>query len=80
MHAVTLEELAEISRRIALAIVASFRLDCSSVALDMTNCATFIDTGNGRAPIASAARPSRNAPTCGWSGWAWWSPGTAGSR
>ena len=56
MHAVTLEELAEISRRIALAIVASFRLDCSSVALDMTNFATFIDTGNGRAPIAQRGK------------------------
>ena len=56
MHAVTVEDLAEISRRIALAIVASFRLDCSSVALDMTNFATFIDTGNGRAPIAQRGK------------------------
>jgi transposase len=29
-----------------------FGLDCSSVALDMTNFATFIDTGNGKVPIA----------------------------
>ena len=56
MHAVTVEDLAEISRRIALAIVASFRLDCSSVALDMTNFATFIGTGNGRAPVAQRGK------------------------
>ena len=28
----------------------------------------------------SAARPSRNAPICGWSGWRWSSPATAGCR
>ena len=37
MHAVGLEELEEISRRIALAIVGASGVDCSSVALDMTN-------------------------------------------
>src|SRR5713101_7586757 len=52
MHAVTVEELAEISRRIALAMVSLHRLDCSSVALDMRNFATFTGTGNGKAPIA----------------------------
>jgi transposase len=56
MHAVTLEQLAEISRRIALRIVDLFGLDCSSVALDMTNFATFIDTGNGKAPIAQRGK------------------------
>ncbi|MGH3304298.1 MAG: hypothetical protein ACRDOK_21995, partial [Streptosporangiaceae bacterium] len=44
MHAVTLEDLEQVSRRIALAIAAGFGLDCSSVALDMTSFATFIDT------------------------------------
>ena len=29
---------------------------CSSVALDMTNFATFIDTGNGKAPIAQRGK------------------------
>ncbi len=56
MHAVTMEQLAEISRRIALRVVAMFGLDCSSVALDMTNFATFIDTGKGKAPIAQRGK------------------------
>ena len=56
MHAVTLEDLAEISRRIALAIVDQCGLDCSSVALDMTSFATFIDTANRKAPIAQRGK------------------------
>src|SRR5271167_3783336 len=56
MHAVTLEQLEEISRAIALRIVAEFGLDCSSVALDMTNFATFIATANGKAPIAQRGK------------------------
>jgi transposase len=56
MHAVTLEDLEEISRRIALRMVALFGLDCSSVALDMTNFATFIATANGKAPVAQRGK------------------------
>ena len=56
MHAVTLEQLEQISHRIALAIVAQAGLDCSSVALDMTNFATFIDTANGKAPVAQRGK------------------------
>jgi transposase len=56
MHAVTLEQLEEISRRIALRIVEMSGVDCSSVALDMTNFATFIDTGNGKAPVAQRGK------------------------
>jgi transposase len=56
MHAVTLEDLEEAGRRIALRIVAQHGLDCSSVALDMTNFATFIDTANGRAPVAQRGK------------------------
>jgi len=56
MHAVPLEALEEISRRIALRIVAESGLDCSSVALDMTNFATFIDTANEKAPIAQRGK------------------------
>jgi transposase len=56
MHAVPLEALEEISRRIAVRIVGESGLDCSSVALDMTNFATFIDTGNGKAPIAQRGK------------------------
>jgi transposase len=52
MHAVTLEQLEAISDRVALAIVREFKIDCSSVALDMTNFATFIATANGKAPVA----------------------------
>ena len=48
--------MAEISRRIALAIVDQCGLDCSSVALDMTNFATFIDTANRKAPIAQRGK------------------------
>jgi transposase len=56
MHAVTVEQLAEISRRIAVRMVALSGLDCPSVALDMTNFATFIETGNGKAPIAQRGK------------------------
>ena len=56
MHAVTLEDLTEISRRIALRVVEQHGLDCSSVALDMTNFATFIDSGNPKAPIAQRGK------------------------
>ena len=56
MHAVTLGQLAEISRQIAVRIVEASGVDCSSVALDMTNFATFIETGNGKAPIAQRGK------------------------
>jgi len=56
MRAVTMEQLAEISRRIAVRIVEVSGVDCSSVALDMTNFATFIDTGNQKAPIAQRGK------------------------
>jgi transposase len=56
MHAVPLEVLEEISQAIAVAAVAASGLDCSSVALDMTNFATFIDTGNEKAPIAQRGK------------------------
>ena len=56
MHAVTLGQLAEISRQLAVRIVQAAGVDCSSVALDMTNFATFIDTGNGKAPVAQRGK------------------------
>ena len=65
MHAVTLGQLAEISRQLAVRIVQAAGVDCSSVALDMTNFATFIDSATARLRWRSAARPSRSAPTCG---------------
>jgi transposase len=56
MHAVTLEQLGEISREIAVRIVGLSGADVSSVALDMTNFATFIATGNGKAPVAQRGK------------------------
>src|SRR5713101_4864162 len=56
MHAVTAEQLAEASRKIAVKIVQASGVDCSSVALDMTNFATFIATANGKAPIAQRGK------------------------
>jgi transposase len=56
MHAVPLEALPRIEEKLALAACARSGLDTSSVALDMTNFAAFIDTGNGRAPIAQRGK------------------------
>jgi transposase len=56
MHAVTEVQLEEASHRIALRIAAAYGLDCSSVALDMTNFATFIATGNPKAPVAQRGK------------------------
>jgi transposase len=49
-------ELREIETRLGRAMVAEFGLDLSGLALDMTNFATFIDTGNERAPIAQRGK------------------------
>ena len=56
MHAITLEQLEQASEKIAARIVQASGVDVSSVALDMTNFATFIATGNGRAPIAQRGK------------------------
>jgi transposase len=56
MHAVTMEQLQEASRQIAARIVQVSGADVSSVALDMTNFATFIATANGKAPIAQRGK------------------------
>src|SRR5712691_2597470 len=56
MHTVELSDQEEISHRIALRMVDLFGLDCSSVELDMTNCATFIDTANSKAPVAQRGK------------------------
>jgi transposase len=56
MHAVTLEQLEQVSQAIAVRIIEATGADCSSVALDMTNFATFIDTGNGKAPVAQRGK------------------------
>jgi transposase len=56
MHAVTLEQLEQASEKIAARIVQASGADVSSVALDMTNFATFIATANGKAPIAQRGK------------------------
>jgi transposase len=56
MHAVTPEQLEEISGTIAARIVQVSGVDVSSVALDMTNFATFLDTANGKAPVAQRGK------------------------
>lgn len=56
MHALPLDALASIEATLASAVCARFGLDTSSVALDMTNFATFIDTGNDKAPIAQRGK------------------------
>jgi transposase len=56
MHAVDAEAVVEIERRIAARAVTTFGLDTSSLALDMTNFATFIDSTNTRAPIAQRGK------------------------
>jgi transposase len=56
MHAVTTEQIEEISRRVALAMIEVFGLDTSALALDMTNFATYIDSANPKAPIAQRGK------------------------
>jgi transposase len=56
MHAVSLEQLEQASEKIAARIVQVSGVDVSSVALDMTNFATFIATANGKAPIAQRGK------------------------
>jgi hypothetical protein len=60
MHGVGLEELASIEHRLAVAMVATFDLDISALALDMTNFATYLDTTNDttndKAPIAARGK------------------------
>src|SRR6476469_4148538 len=56
MHVVDGQALQEISARLAARMIEAFDLDTSSVALDMTNFATYIDTTNDRAPIAQRGK------------------------
>jgi transposase len=56
MHAVTPGMLEAASEAIAAEMVRSEGIDVSSVALDMTNFATFIATSNERAPIAQRGK------------------------
>ena len=49
-------ELREIETRLGRRMVTEFGLDLTGLALDMTNFATFIDTGNDKAPIAQRGK------------------------
>jgi transposase len=49
-------DLAEIERRVAGRMVEVFGLDIGSVALDMTNFATYIDSANAKAPLAQRGK------------------------
>src|SRR5271165_2475011 len=55
-------ELRVIETRLGRAMVAEFGLDLTGLALDMTNFATFIDTGNERAPIAQRGKAKQKRP------------------
>ena len=52
MDAISGEQIKEIERRVVAAMVERFSIDLSGLVLDMTNFATWIDSGNDRAPIA----------------------------
>src|SRR6478752_1033931 len=56
MHAFDSAALQDISTRLAGRMIEMFDLDTSSVALDMTNFATYIDTTNTKAPIAQRGK------------------------
>jgi transposase len=60
MHAVTEEQLERASGKIAAEIVRTAGIDVSSVALDMTNFATFIASGNQKAPIAQRGKAKQH--------------------
>jgi transposase len=62
MDVLDTKKLAAAERAISTAMVTEFALDLSGLALDMTNFATFIDSGNDRAPIAQRghAKQKRN--------------------
>ncbi len=52
MDAISEEHLTQIERRIVTRMVEVFSVDLSGLVLDMTNFATYIDSGNEHAPIA----------------------------
>ena len=62
MDAISDTQLIDIERRIVARMVEVFEVDVSGLVLDMTNFATYIDSGNDRAPIAQRgkAKQKRN--------------------
>jgi transposase len=62
MNTLDTDTLAQVERKISATMVTEFGLDLSALALDMTNFATFIDTGNDKADLAQRghAKQKRN--------------------
>jgi hypothetical protein len=60
LHTVTETHLVEIERRVTQAMIEQFGLDVSAVALDMTNFATYIDTGNDKADLAQRGKAKQS--------------------
>jgi transposase len=56
MDAVSVEQLEEIEAALTRRMIEVFGLDTHALILDMTNFATFIDSGNQRAPIAQRGK------------------------
>jgi|GEM_PF-5663998 len=56
MNQLTADHLEEISTRVAAKIMAEYGLDTTSVALDMTNFATWVDSANEAAPLLARGR------------------------
>jgi transposase len=56
MDALSQADLAVIETELGRRMVSEFGLDLSGLVLDMTNFATFIDSGNDRAPIAQRGK------------------------
>jgi transposase len=56
MDRISAEDLREIEGEVFRRMVHEYGLDLSGLVLDMTNFATFIDSGNDRAPIAQRGR------------------------
>jgi transposase len=56
MDAVTVQQLDEIEAALTKRMIEVFALDTHALILDMTNFATFIDSGNDRAPIAQRGK------------------------
>jgi transposase len=56
MDAVTVEQLEQIEAALTKRMIEVFGLDTDALILDMTNFATFIDSGNDRAPIAQRGK------------------------
>jgi transposase len=52
MDLISVEAIEAIEARVTAAVVDSYGIDLSGLVLDMTNFATYIDSGNERAPIA----------------------------